>query len=83
MQQSKPIRVVVIHGDPNKPNDILPGGRWDQDDFESIAKAKEALDTLDSYTFTWLSNHDTLMSDLMKLKRNDEIDLVLQVVGVE
>jgi D-alanine-D-alanine ligase len=75
-----PLRVVVIHGDPSKPNDILPGGKWDEDDFYSMAKVREALEALgDAYQFTWLHSHDTLMDDLRRLKQANEIDLVLQL----
>jgi hypothetical protein len=74
-----PLKVVVIHGDPTKPNDILPGGKWDEDDFESLARAREALETLNGYAFTWLCNHDTLFDDLRRLKASGDIDLVLQV----
>lgn len=30
MEKQRPLRVVVLHGDPNKPNDILPGGKYDE-----------------------------------------------------
>ena len=29
-----PTRVLVLHGDPSKPNPILIGCKWDEDDFE-------------------------------------------------
>lgn len=73
-------RIVILHGDPTKPNDILPGGRWDEDDFYTIQVAKEALKKLEHrFHFTWLCNHDTLMDDLRRLKRDNQVDLVLQV----
>ncbi len=28
------LKVVVVHGDPSKPNRILPGGWWDDDDYD-------------------------------------------------
>ena len=74
------LRIVIIHGDPAKPNDILPGGRWDEDDFYTIERAREAMKALEyKYEFTWLCSHDTLMDDLRKLKREEKVDLVLQV----
>ena len=75
-----PLRVVVLHGDPTKTNDVLPGGKWDEDDFEVAARAKEAILQLGpQYKFQWLHNHDTLMDDLRALKKNNAVDLVLQV----
>lgn len=77
---AQPLNVVIIHGDPTKPNDILPGGKWDEDDFYTIKRAKEALDTLKQYNFSWCCNHDTLMADLKRLKDEGKVDLVLQVI---
>lgn len=75
-QQPRKFRIAVIHGDPTKPNSILPGGKWDEDDFMAAQKAKEALEQLEGYEFIFLCSHDTLMDDLRRLK--DQIDLVLQ-----
>lgn len=72
------VRVVIVHGDPTKPNSILPGGKWDEDDFQTIATLKEALSQLQGYHFTFLCNHDTLMDDLHRLKARNKVDLVLQ-----
>jgi len=72
------VKVVIVHGDPSKPNSILPGGKWDEDDFETIEILKRALTKLDGYSFSFLCNHDTLMSDLQNLKSKNEVDLVLQ-----
>jgi hypothetical protein len=78
--KNAPIYIVVIHGDPTKPNDILPGGKWDEDDFYSVEKAREAMKRLEPrYTFRFLCNHDTLIDDLRSLKARNEVDLVLQV----
>lgn len=78
---ARPLKIVVIHGDPTKPNSILPGGFWDEDDYFAAAKAKEALDTLESseYQFKWLCNHDTLINDLLALKKEGEVDLILEL----
>ncbi|KAI3643921.1 hypothetical protein MP228_010085 [Amoeboaphelidium protococcarum] len=75
-----PLNVVILHGDPTKPNDILPGGKWDEDDFYTVQRAKEALKEIeDRYRFTWLCNHDTLIDDLRKLKKANKVDIVLQL----
>jgi D-alanine-D-alanine ligase len=72
------VKVVVVHGDPTKPNSILPGGKWDEDDFETIKVLKAALDQIEGYSFSFLCNHDTLMADLHRLKTQNEVDLALQ-----
>ena len=77
---SRKLNIVCIHGDPTLPNDILPGGKWDEDDYEAVDKAKQALSNLsDRYNFEYLCSHETLMTDLMERQRAGKIDLVLQV----
>jgi D-alanine-D-alanine ligase len=77
-RQKEVMKVVVVHGDPTKPNSILPGGQWDEDDFECIEVLKRGLNQLEGYSFSFLCNHDTLMTDLQHLKSKNEVDLVLQ-----
>jgi D-alanine-D-alanine ligase len=73
-------KIVIIHGDPSKPNNILPGGKWDEDDFEAVETLKRALVKLeDEYEFSFLSSHDTLIADLQKLSQKGETDLILQL----
>lgn len=72
------LHIVMIHGDPTKPNSILPGGKWDEDDFAAVDNCKQALEKLEGFEFTELCNHDTLMDDLKRLKAEDKVDLVLQ-----
>lgn len=82
MGKSKgPLKVIVVHGDPNKPSPILPGGRWDADDFDTISRLKSALNTLDKtkYSFTYLCNHDTLLDDLKSARNSGNLDLVFQL----
>jgi len=79
--KKRPIKAVIIHGDPSKPNTILPGGKWDEDDFATIATLKQGLSELErggEYSFSFLCNHDTLIDDLRILKAKNEIDIVLQ-----
>lgn len=72
------INIVVISGDPSMENSILPGGKWDEDDFYSLEQARLALDSLGpNWNFTFLSNHSTLIEDLKKVKDDGKVDLVL------
>jgi len=78
-EDEKPvIHAVVVHGDPSMPNSILPGGKWDEDDFDAIEYLKRTLNKIEGYTFTFLCKHDTLFEDLKKLKEHGMVDVVLQ-----
>lgn len=73
------VRAIVIHGDPKKPNEILPGGKWDEDDFESLDLLKKALEKLsDTHEFRFFCNHDTMIDDLRKAVKDKSADLVVQ-----
>jgi len=60
--------VVVILGDPNKPDPIKPCCVFDDDDLYTIDRLKEALRELKDFRFTYLCTHDTLIQDLIKTK---------------
>lgn len=59
--------VVVLLGDPRKPDPLKPFSVFDDDDFYTIDALKSALQQLPGYVFTYLSNHDTLIADLQKI----------------
>jgi len=65
-------KVTVIFGDPNKPDILKPLRKFDDDDFYTIDQLKDALKNLEGHNFTYLSNHDTLINDLMKNKNDIE-----------
>lgn len=70
--------IAVILGDPRKQDLMKPSAVFDEDDFNTIDKLKEALQELQpEYQFIYLSNHDTLLKDLIKIKR--EITFVLNL----
>jgi D-alanine-D-alanine ligase len=69
--------VAVLLGDHTKPDKLKPNGIFDEDDFYTIDKLKSALKELEGYNFIYLSKHDTLIQDLMKLK--GKIDYVLNL----
>jgi len=60
--------VTVILGDPNRPDLLKPKGVFDDDDFYTIDQLKDALRELPGYQFTYLDNHNMLISELLKLK---------------
>jgi len=67
--------VVVLLGDPRKPDLLKPLCVFDDDDFFTIDKMKSALQECKGYRFTYLNNHDTLIRDLTAMA--GDIDLVL------
>ncbi|HUT28889.1 MAG TPA: methyltransferase domain-containing protein [Sedimentisphaerales bacterium] len=69
--------VIVIFGDPTKPDPLKPLRVFDDDDFYTIDEAKKALRELPEYRYTWLNSHDTLFHDLVKL--NPKTDFVLNL----
>lgn len=65
--------VVVILGDPTKPDPLKPLAVFDDDDLYTVDQLKAALRELSAgstgkdYQFTYLNDHDTLIPDLIKL----------------
>ncbi|MFX1377718.1 MAG: methyltransferase domain-containing protein [Promethearchaeota archaeon] len=60
--------IVVVFGDPNKPDLLKPLKKFDDDDFYTINQLKAALKELNEYNFTYIDNHTTLLQDLRNLK---------------
>ncbi|MDD5455438.1 MAG: methyltransferase domain-containing protein [Candidatus Margulisbacteria bacterium] len=71
--------VVVILGDPSKPDNLKPSSIFDDDDFYTIDQLKDALKKLNGYQFTYISNHDLLINDLNKIKQKIKIDYVFNL----
>ena len=65
--------VVVILGDPAKPDPLKPLSSFDDDDYYTIDQLKNALRELKDYSFTYLSNHNTLLHDIAKLKTKENL----------
>ncbi|MBY9003653.1 MAG: methyltransferase domain-containing protein [Candidatus Lokiarchaeota archaeon] len=63
-------KIVVLFGDPNKPDILKPFRKFDDDDFFTIDQLKAALKNMEGYNFTYLNNHDTLIQDLIKIKND-------------
>ena len=76
-REAWPRRVMVLKGDPRKQDILKPDSVFDDDDFYTIDRLKDALRELptDEYVFTYLDNHDTLVADLLR----DRPELVLNL----
>lgn len=60
--------VLVLMGDPTRPDVVKPSNIFDDDDFITIEKLKSALSGLPGSRFTYLNIHKTLYNDLIKNK---------------
>ncbi|HZY25411.1 MAG TPA: methyltransferase domain-containing protein [Bacteroidales bacterium] len=69
--------VLVMLGDPTKPDIVKPSSIFDDDDFITIEKLKTALSSLQGNRFTYLNYHKTLYADLLKNKQ--KIDYVFNL----
>ena len=77
-RRKEPTRdIVVLLGDPTKPDPLKPLRVFDEDDFYTIDQLKDALRELNTYNVTYVNDHDTLISDLVKLK--SKTDYVLNL----
>ncbi len=65
--------IVVLLGDPTKPDPLKPFCIFDDDDFYTIDQLKGALRELKDYHFTYLSNHNTLIHNLIRLKSRTDM----------
>jgi len=59
--------IVVLFGDPNKPDLLKPTTIFDDDDFYTIDQLKAALKDLNEYNFIYLNEHNKVIQDLQKL----------------
>jgi len=69
--------VVVILGDPQKTDPLKPSAIFDDDDFYTIDQLKSGLKELKNFHFTYLTSHDTLIQDLIKVK--EKIDFAFNL----
>ncbi|HUW88884.1 MAG TPA: methyltransferase domain-containing protein [Candidatus Nanopelagicaceae bacterium] len=69
--------IVVIFGDPKKPDILKPLHKFDNDDFFTINQLKAVLKEFDEYKISYLDNHTTIIQDLQNLK--GKIDFVFNL----
>jgi D-alanine-D-alanine ligase len=75
--EPKPVarNVVVLLGDPSRPDPVRPKGIFEEADFRTIELLKRALGSLPDYNFTYLDQHSTLTQDLHRM--HGRFDLAL------
>ncbi len=69
--------VVVVMGDPSKPDSVKPCCVFDDDDLYTIDQLKGALRELKDFRFSYLANHNMLIQDL--IKHEAKLDFVLNL----
>jgi len=69
--------VLVILGDPRLTDDVKPSCVFDDDDYLTIKRLKEALSSLKNYEFTYIDNHGSLVSYLTR--NGEKFDFVLNL----
>ncbi len=69
--------VVVLLGDPQRPDLVKPDNKFDDDDYFTVNRMKEALLKHEKYKFTFLDNHQTFFSDIKAIK--DKIEIVFNL----
>jgi len=63
-------KVTVLLGDPSLPDTVKKGGHFNEEDFTTIDKLKAALQELEKFEFTYLDNHQQLISEFATNKFN-------------
>jgi len=69
--------VVVLLGDPERPDSVKPTGAFDKNDLATIGQLKIALSQLNEYRFTYLSNHNSMLNDIIRL--SPKTDFILNL----
>ncbi|MBU1863072.1 MAG: methyltransferase domain-containing protein [Candidatus Omnitrophica bacterium] len=61
--------VAVLMGDPRLSDIVKPNGTFDDDDFQTIDRLKEALASLKEYSIYYFNNHSKYMHDLFNARK--------------
>ena len=66
----RPRELVVVLGDPGKPDAVKPGGRFGAEDLDTIERMRQALAERPDRAVRYLSNHDDLLDQLRRLRES-------------
>lgn len=58
--------LTVIMGDPRQPDRVKKGGKFNEEDLQTINTLKTTLDGIGKYQCTYLDNHKTLVKNLVQ-----------------
>ncbi|MEJ2134102.1 MAG: methyltransferase domain-containing protein [Desulfofustis sp.] len=61
-------KVLVLLGDPKITDVVKPDAQFDNDDYHTINELKRALSGLSHYEFTYLSDHESLLRELINIR---------------
>jgi len=78
----KALNVYVLLGDKTRPDEVKPGGVFDEDDIYTINQLKIALSELEKtgyYRFQYLDNHSLFLSGIEKIAKKKEADLIFNL----
>ena len=67
--------VTVLLGDPRLPDEVKPGGHFNEADIDTVDRMKQALGELREYEFEYVDNHAALLTQL----RNKPPEFVLNL----
>ena len=56
--------ITVVFGDPRLPDKVKVNGRFNPEDIDTVQRLKQSLGELDDYSFTYIDNHQSLISQL-------------------
>jgi len=76
-KEDTPKNIVVLFGDPNKPDLLKPNDVFDDDDFYTIDRLKSALKKIKGYNFIYFADHIALINYIQKL--SEKTDLILNL----
>lgn len=60
------ISCTVLLGDPSIPDAVKKGGKFNEEDIQTVQKLKNALAELEQFRFTFVDRHDSLIKTLSK-----------------
>jgi len=58
-------KISVIMGDPGQPDMVKKGGKFNEEDLNTIATLKNALGSIKKFEFTYVTEHNALLRSLM------------------
>jgi len=59
-------KITVVLGDPSMPDEVKRGGKFNEEDFETINKLKQSLSELKDYSFSFFTDHASFLEQMRK-----------------